>query len=361
MSEMDLIAPPQDIAVAFALEPAYNALCSLCLIGSDLSGLGEWVEHTAASLSPEQRQANEMSCGIALSFLRGRTEASFPAFLDGLADQDPVALRDREVDAILAKTAKTLGVEREALPDRKTLIADRAAYVSLIQRGMEAMEEACDEACLNDQHAQLQDPIALLEQSVSHLRAMWDGYLAEEWERSLPALEASVAAYASINYAGKSGAEIISLVADRELPARLEELAGEAKEIIFIPSPHIGPYLAVMDDSPPRARIVFGARIPEGATVVSPALNRSELVTRLGALADDTRLRILELVSHRGELRAPEIMAELDLSQSATSRHLRQLSATGFLTTRRCEGAKCYCLSDRRIDDTFAALQRFLQ
>jgi DNA-binding transcriptional ArsR family regulator len=82
---------------------------------------------------------------------------------------------------------------------------------------------------------------------------------------------------------------------------------------------------------------------------------------RLSALADDTRLRILELVASAGEQRAQDITARLELSQSASSRHLRQLSATGYLTERRCEGAKCYRLSQYRIDDTFSALQAFLQ
>ena len=53
-------------------------------------------------------------------------------------------------------------------------------------------------------------------------------------------------------------------------------------------------------------------------------------------------------------------MAELDLTQSATSRHLRQLSATGYVTERRREIAKCYTLSRERVRETFDALDRFL-
>jgi DNA-binding transcriptional ArsR family regulator len=53
-------------------------------------------------------------------------------------------------------------------------------------------------------------------------------------------------------------------------------------------------------------------------------------------------------------------MRELDLSQSATSRHLKQLSATGYLIERRCEGAKCYALNEDRVDDTMRAISGFL-
>jgi ArsR family transcriptional regulator len=85
----------------------------------------------------------------------------------------------------------------------------------------------------------------------------------------------------------------------------------------------------------------------------SSALNRSELQVRLSALNDDTRLQILWLLSQSDELCAQDILTRLDLSQSAASRHLRQLSATGYLTERRRIGEKCYTLNHERIQDTF--------
>jgi DNA-binding MarR family transcriptional regulator len=66
------------------------------------------------------------------------------------------------------------------------------------------------------------------------------------------------------------------------------------------------------------------------------------------------------LLSQQGELCSKDIISELDLSQSAASRHLQQLSATGYLSERRVEGAKCYSLSLERIQDTFQALEYFL-
>jgi predicted ArsR family transcriptional regulator len=68
----------------------------------------------------------------------------------------------------------------------------------------------------------------------------------------------------------------------------------------------------------------------------------------------------MRLIADSGELRSQDIMAELDLSQSAASRHLQQLSATGFLSERRCEGAKCYSLAEDRLRDTFQAVLAFL-
>jgi len=53
-------------------------------------------------------------------------------------------------------------------------------------------------------------------------------------------------------------------------------------------------------------------------------------------------------------------MTRLELSQSAVSRHLKQLSATGYLNERRCDGAKCYTLDPKRIEDTLHAISLFL-
>ena len=106
--------------------------------------------------------------------------------------------------------------------------------------------------------------------------------------------------------------------------------------------------------------LFFGARQPQGIPGFSPDLSRSELLVRLNALADDTRLRILALFKEEEELCSPEIIERLALSQSAASRHLKQLSATGYLVERRREGAKCYCLNTDRIEDTLHALSQFM-
>ena len=131
------------------------------------------------------------------------------------------------------------------------------------------------------------------------------------------------------------------------------------KQLIFVPSAHVGPYVSKFR-SGDTLWMLFGARIPEGAQVHAPDLSRGEILVRLNALADDTRLRILKLIAESGELHSQEIMAGLELSQSATSRHLKQLSATGYLNERRCAGAKCYTLNPTRLEDTLRAISGFL-
>ncbi len=80
---------------------------------------------------------------------------------------------------------------------------------------------------------------------------------------------------------------------------------------------------------------------------------------RLNALANDTRLLILELPGKEGELGTPKIVAQLELSQSAASRHLAHLTATGYLSARRQQGTNLFKYNPDRFDDTLRALKEF--
>jgi DNA-binding transcriptional ArsR family regulator len=65
---------------------------------------------------------------------------------------------------------------------------------------------------------------------------------------------------------------------------------------------------------------------------------------------------MVELLAQREEICAQDFMSLLELSQSSASRHLRQLTASGFLTERRRDVAKCYSLNRERLTDTLKAL-----
>ncbi len=94
------------------------------------------------------------------------------------------------------------------------------------------------------------------------------------------------------------------------------------------------------------------------ATVLDTLKKGTEYLAKHGV--DDARLNILRLVVDTGEARSADIIQLLDMSQSAASRHLQQLTAAGFLHERRCNGAKCYHLNAARVDDTLLALASFL-
>ena len=358
----ELIGPPKTVEVTFSLEPAYNVIGSLSLLGmaEDFSGLGEWVYQTTKTLLPERLRTNEIVLLDTTAHLADASWPSFPEWVDDLAARDATTMRDRALQVWLTGVSKVVDGE---IPAPSELLADRAAYLSLVENFFRLKGETYDRSLWEEIHSLLNDPPARQYLIVTHLRTMWDEVLAPEWGRNLPMLEESIAAFESLGLAGLTAVEALMQVALREIPPPEScSWLADVEHIIFIPSAHNGPYLVRLGslcDS--TERIVFGARIPEGVSVRLPALSRSELLMRLNALADDTRLRILELLAQKGELGTPDIKAQLELSQSAASRHLEHLAATGYLTARRHQGTNLYQLNPDRIDHTFKALKEFCQ
>jgi len=359
MAEIHWIAP-QDVRVRFVLSPAHNMLASLILLSADTSSPNVWVQQTRACLDREQLAVDEWLLSIAGMFLEEREWPSFPAWTDHLEALDAEKMRDQLMQEIRRKAARHLKQGLDELPGIQDLLGDAAGFVSFFER-MQGGDQDFDPAWYEQEYVRLQAPAALQHAIVDHLRTMWTGYLAAEWQRREPMLRESIAAFETIDYRGRSALEILSQVTDRDLSSKWAEIDREITELVLIPSPHLDPYIALMEVGASSLWVVFGARIPRGAVVQSPALNRSELLTRLSALADDTRLRILEMAAQEDELSVKEVITRLKLSQSSASRHLSQLSATGYLVEQRQEGAKCYRLNTKRIQDTFDALKRFLE
>jgi ArsR family transcriptional regulator len=67
---------------------------------------------------------------------------------------------------------------------------------------------------------------------------------------------------------------------------------------------------------------------------ISPERARAVAALRFRALGDETRLRILELLS-AGERTVADLMDATELGQSLVSHHLRTLRGAGLVTTRR--------------------------
>jgi DNA-binding transcriptional ArsR family regulator len=362
--DQDLIAIAQPVTITFALEPARNMLNSLCLLNKaeELSGLEAWVIRTATSLTPDQLRTNQVVCeGLHFAIQPDRYWPSFPAYVDGLAAQDPFMIRDFLFEAYAGITRKMARKEGRSEPgySREELLADLDTFLAYLRTGFS--DPHIDVAVETEAHALLSDPPAMQSLIVSHLREVWDQFLAEEWVRIRPMLRDSVNAFRKLEFAERTPLEVAAMI-DPTLGGKLEKWAesiAQARQIIFVPSAHIGPYARKFAGQGVFG-IFFGARLPEGAQVGSSALTRSELLVRLGAMADDTRLGILNLLAQQDELCAQEIMTHLGLSQSAASRHLRQLSATGYATERRRDGGKCYRVNRDRLRNTLHALERFL-
>lgn len=351
----------------FSLEPASNLFHSLVLLAKaeNISGLGDWVRKTRRKMSADELHRHELVViGLHYTLTITRSFTSFPAYIEHLAAQDPLTLRDQMLDTyarINAKEGHLDYQEDQALlapADYEQILASFDAYLAFLRLHFD--EKYIDIELERQAYQYAIDPPAMQSLIVSHLRFMWDNFLAEEWERVRPMLQGCVNAFQQLDLSGKDKMEVIEQIIDQEMDCEWCYTAIEkADRIIFIPSAHIGPYMGkiMIGDT---LGIVFGARLPKGAMSDIPDLSRTEILVRLSALADDTRLRILKLVAEEGELRSQDIIAALDLSQSAASRHLKQLSATGYLSERRCEGAKCYTLNRVRLTEALSATHSFL-
>lgn len=361
MSDQEFIFAPPTVKVDFSLLPVDSIINSLWLLNQadTTSGLGEWVERTSEALTPEQMHLHKTILHVLLSGYEYEEDnpSNFQEYLDRIATEDPYEAQERIIQ-MFGRKCENYGIEAE----REDFLGDRENFMRVIDQSIgQHYREAGKELNLTiygDGQELLKDPERMHQVVVNHLTMMWNSYLRDEWYRNLPLLEESIAAFKQLDFSGMTPTEVIRSVTGRDLTSFWPELA-DAERLVFIPSAHIGPYNTFFKRNE-TMHVIFRARMPEGARRESTALSRSELLVHLNALADDTRLKILELLTHHEELCAQDIINMLELSQSSASRHLRQLTATGFVTERRKDIAKCYNLNLNRIDDTTSALKHFL-
>lgn len=348
-------------SIRVALEPARSLMQSLLMLtsGHSQSGMSDWVINTVQVMTPQERATHDLVLlGLHYAVLPQETWNSFPAYVDHLAAMQPEALREKMLN------------EYERIdhnPDFSGPWMDLASALESPENYLAYLRQRfppqnVDEAIERKSYRYVVDPPALQRVVVEHLRHMWERYLAEEWERVRPILQEIVRAYRGVDLKDKSFMEAAKLIIGRDLDEeKWTAYFNQARRVIFVPNLHVGPYLPKCLTPTGEAFVHFSAHLPDWMIKDTPDLTRTEINIRLNALADDTRLRILRYLAENGEQRSQVIMEALELSQSAASRHLTQLSTAGFLSERRCEGAKCYALQPERVSNTLQAIADFLQ
>jgi len=87
----------------------------------------------------------------------------------------------------------------------------------------------------------------------------------------------------------------------------------------------------------------------------APAYVR-KLTVIIKALAEESRLRILFMLSEHGEMSVSAIGGQLKQSQPAVSHHLAQLKNCGLVDYRRDGKFNYYALNPKGLDDLLATL-----
>jgi DNA-binding transcriptional ArsR family regulator len=344
------------------LEPALNAFGSMLLLtyGEDDPGIHEWIAKTRAQMSADERARHKLVLiGFHYSILPTRTGQSFETYLDELESTPPSELRQRLLGAY-ANTCLTgaaqQGVNQDV--DWDDVLTSAENYVEFLRSRFG--DELTDPEMESRAYQYVIDPAALKQLVTGHIRWFWKNHLQAEWNRVRPMLEESARAFNQIDTRGMSRLEIIEYVTGKEVnETKWGDQLKSAKELIFIPNAHFGPYIRSTKVGD-KFFIYFGAHLPEGSDVRVPELDRAEIVSRISALADDTRLQILQMIAERGEMRSQEIIETINLSQPSVSRYLSQLVAAGYLQERRVSGAKVYILNEDRIEKTLKAVRAFL-
>jgi DNA-binding transcriptional ArsR family regulator len=356
----DTIVLPEVTTVDIRIDEVQTFINSMVLLvrAEELSGLSSWIYETAASLSPEELHQHQLVViGLHYAVMPTRYWKSVPAYLDHLESTDPRILRDQVVDFYL-NFNNCDQVENSLEATNESLLEDLDFFLEYIT-GKFGEEHIMPEI-ETEAFGLLNDPPRMQKTIASHLRWMWEEYFRPEWDRVKPMLEDAVMAFEKIDFSQMEKAEAANYITGKEIGDEFWEKTNQnANQLIFVPSSHNGPYLGGFHYKNAQG-IIFGARLPKDTEVHAPDLSRNEITIRLSALADDIRLHILKVIAEEGELRSQEIIDRLDLSQSAASRHLKQLSATGYLIERRCSGAKCYSLNGERVQDTMRAVEAFL-
>jgi len=356
--------------VRAALEPVGNALNSFSLLNEveRTSGLNVWVMQTAHALTPEQRHTHKLVFeGLRDALTPQPDEPNFPSYLHNLTELNPFLVRKMVIEPLRSRFSRLVSY---ATPDTKRLFNDVDAFLYCIKQIQG--ESFFDEELQREVHALLQDPVALQSLILSHLEMMWKTTFTAEWRHVQSSLRWQVEMFTRSIDEEAPIDEVFSTFTGRPLPSAIVKEVANASQIVLVPSWHTGRHVTLWDGVPFNGRsdwngkervLVFFSEPPnyDVEALRSAPVGRPELRARLSALADDTRLRILELLVQQDELSAQDIIASLDLSQSSVSRHLKQLVSMGYLYERRGEGAnKTYRLSSFYINRTADALHKLV-
>jgi DNA-binding transcriptional ArsR family regulator len=291
------------VQVSAALATVPNLLLSLWALTADDVAVEPWVTQTAAQLSPDQRQFNRLLfAAFGAALLPSAVHDDFPSYLAALTAASPAALQAR-LAAAAAQAVADPTVQAEAT-------------------------------------ARLADPAALRDQILDHLHTLWTTHLATEWQRHTHQLAKMTRTINDLIFSqpywqAADPFDALRFLLQTEPANRaLAQLAG-VQEIVLVWSPHLPAHCTRLDSRD----ALWVVRKFDPQLLRRDPLRRAEVLGPLQALADETRLRILELLVAQGEQRAQEIIAQLAGSQGNVSRHLKQLVGAGLAQERRAGDA----------------------
>jgi DNA-binding transcriptional ArsR family regulator len=201
------------------------------------------------------------------------------------------------------------------------------------------------------------DPVELTRRFAELLNDYWEAAFADEWKRLELRLGDEVSqagreiAVDGIYSFLRGLSRHLRVDPEREefgldIPHDHRVEITETRKLVLVPSAFVWPHVRLNCDEPWPMSVVYPASfVLEDAR---PRLPSADLVDVLRALGNDTRLRALRLITERP--RSTQELARLvGISEAGLSKHLRQLSAAGLVTTRREGYYVLYSVARERI------------
>lgn len=339
----------QPVVTNVAIEPVYNALLSLALLTAEptMSKVEPWITQTATQLTPRQRHDNHLIfAGLGQALLTETSQANFPAYLAALEAEAPTMLCNRVVQWL-------------ALADPQNALAP--ADPQRLGQQIRATNPLTplDETLLREVHGLLQEPAALQQRITTHLRTLWTEHLAAEWERSLRNLQSMAYLLNKCTWPTTSARDAIRAFLRRPLPDAISAQLNGVEQVVFVPSPHV--HLHAERFGSENTIWIFALANFWTLPLRTEPIQRTEVLAPLTALADETRLHILELLASHQELFAQELITKLAVSQPTVSRHLKQLRSANLITEQRGNDAnKSYQLNPEAIERLFHTLTQLI-
>jgi DNA-binding transcriptional ArsR family regulator len=353
----DLVEGPSPIEVEFRVSLAHSLLATVSLVCGVpfYEGLGDWLLEARAKLVPAQLaelcllvgfpgHIQHFTAELAASLPADAAEldqASLMAHLEAIpgAEYSQMALR------ALARgsTPRPTSDELRALMDQP---AEWAGY--LAQVGSQVAPEVVA--------GLVRDGEELKSWWLSALERFWHDVYSTEFKATRPIMERSVA-FQQGRPRPSSFDDLFVMVTGRLAPEQVVQVLPTVKRVTFVPSCYVGPYVAythfdselILYYNCRSAPVDAGGAGREDTTALYPPLK---------ALADETRLEILNLLRNR-ELYAQEIVEHLGISQPAVSRHLALMAAAGVLRIRRDGNAKYYAINRETLNRLAGSLRGF--
>lgn len=362
----DLVAgqPALQIETAVSLPLDMVSVLSLLHRARPGSTLDPWLIAARAQLPPEVQADLDLLHGFSGRLLYypeepvmrfrpldpERRDASFSdliAFMHSLPAED---YRDMVAHALQRVHA---GYERRWQPPH-----DEATWTK-------ALQTARTSARLEDVLHLIHHPEELKRRTIRMYEAVWDHVYQPAREAELPMLRD--AAERGAVFGDRGFDDAYAAFTGQRVPDVLRQPPPSITRVVFSPSAHLGgfvSYIAYEPDlivfySAPQLLDRCGQREPLPRANLNGAARReadpTELIEAARALADPTRLRIVDLLLE-GELYAQEIVAKLGVAQSAASRHLAQLERAGVVSVQARRGSKYYAVNADRLESVAHSL-----